>query len=128
MARDVLQTIKDLIVAGGYTETVYKGPWKSQCDDRAISLTPSGLGGANEPFFNGTDEVEKQKLIQVRIRGERGDHKQVEADARLVEDALVNESPSGTLSVDIVSGPLYIAQDDEDRYEYSINARVWLIE
>jgi hypothetical protein len=130
MATDHAQTVKDIIDASAYAGTAYNAPWQSGKNDQAdrgVSIVQTGLESPPDLFFSDS-ESEKRHRVQVRVRGEPNNAKQARQDALLLEDVLQNQSRSGYLAVRIVSGPLFLDQDEKDRYEYSINVLCWIIE
>ncbi|MFB6351813.1 MAG: minor capsid protein [Bradymonadaceae bacterium] len=129
MATKHTETIRDLLIANtSFPDSqIYNTPFHDQMEDRCVAQFPQGDDQAPGHFFYGA-ESERQKAIQVRLRGPANDFDQAYADAREIEDALTYEEPTGYMAVKLRNGPHYLATDDESRHEFSFNVLAWIIE
>jgi hypothetical protein len=98
-----------------------------QVPDKAVFVASSG-GPEADHLFGPSSDV-KSARVQIRVRGTRGDRDTTYALADSCYDAVNRWRPSGYISVTCdQSAPLPIGQDDNERYDYSINLTLRICE
>jgi hypothetical protein len=94
----------------------------SQIPDRAVFI--ASAGGPEPDHMLGSSGDIKTPRITIRVRGRKGQRNETYTLADQCYDAVNRWIPAGYISVVCdQSSPNFIGQDDNERYEYTINLK-----